>query len=554
MLKELKIENLAIIKDVAMAFEDGLVVLTGETGAGKSIILSGINLLIGEKASFDMIRSGEENLIAQGIFSLTPAQREEIEKLGILLFDEDELIIRRIYDSSGKGKAFINDARVTLNALREVTVNLIDIVGQHAHQMLLNKNNHIRLLDQFLGEEGKRQKEAVAVLHGRYTDVLRAIGETEALRTAYKDKMELYLFQADEIDRINPLSDEDTQLEEEYKRLFHAEMIREKLETGHMTLSEGERSVLGQLRAVVRSLESIVSWGGAYGELHERLERAWYEVEDCDDILKTLGSGLETDDRALARMAERLDALAGLRRKYGASMDEVLQYRAEIAQKIADYDESAYRIDHLLKEKQEILNLYTAESAKLSALRRQKGAEIKNLLEAELKDLNMGGASFEARITESERMGPGGTDDVEFFISTNPGEEMKPLWRIASGGEVSRIMLALKVIFSKVDNIPILIFDEIDTGVGGETIRKIAAKLKAIGSHTQVISITHSPVIAAMATEQLLIQKETAGQKTQTTVKTIDGEERVREIARMLAGEAVTESVVAHARELLSGA
>ncbi|MDR1835788.1 MAG: DNA repair protein RecN [Fusobacteriaceae bacterium] len=552
MLKELRIENLAIIKNVSMEFDEGLVVLTGETGAGKSIILSGINLLIGEKASFDMIRSGEENLIAQGIFSLTSEQAKEVENLGIMLFGEQELIIRRIYDRSGKGKAFVNDARVTLNALRDIAENLIDIVGQHSHQMLLHKGNHIKLLDQFLGEEGKRQKESVFQIYRKYIEINRKIEETENFRKENKEKRELYSFQLQEIDKVNPRPEEDVLLEDEYKRMFHAEMIREKIAEGRIVLSGREYNILSLLKSVVKSIESIAKYGEEYGELLERLEKAWYEIEDCDDILKTLESGIEVDERELARMSDRLDALALLKRKYGATVGEILEYRCEIAQQLQNYDDSAEESHRLRGEKEKIAEEYRREAEILSRMRREKAAEIKSLLERELCELNMENARFEARIAETGELSANGLDDVEFFISTNAGEEVKPLWKIASGGEVSRIMLALKVIFSRVDNIPILIFDEIDTGVGGETIRKIAAKLKNIGSHTQVISITHSPIIASKAMEQLLIKKETRDNATVTLVEKLTPEDRVLEIARMLAGEAVTPSVLAHARELLS--
>ncbi|MDR3258304.1 MAG: DNA repair protein RecN [Fusobacteriaceae bacterium] len=551
MLKELKIENLAIIKSVSLEFDNGLIVLTGETGAGKSIILSGINLLIGEKATFDMIRKGEENLIAEGVFSLDEEKKKEIEKLGILLFDED-LIVRRIYDKDGKGKAFVNNVRVTLNALKDIARNLIDIVGQHSHQMLLNKSNHIKLLDKFLGDGGKKQRIKINNLYEKYNEIIAQIENTERLRKETVEKKELYDFQLNEINTVNPVIDEDISLEEEYKKAFNAEMIKEKLINSRFLIRENDKNILNQINNLIKNIEGIAKYDDEYTNILKRVEEVYYELEDCDDILKTFENSIEIDEKSLLYMSERLDAITKLKLKYGSTIGEILEFRDAISKKVKTFDESQYLIDTLLLEREQIKKEYYEEAKILSDMRFIKSNEIKILLEEELKQLQMEDTTFEVRIEKRDDILYNGVDDVEFFISTNIGQDVKPLWKIASGGEVSRIMLALKVIFSKIDNIPILIFDEIDTGVGGETIRKIANKLKDIGSHTQVISITHSPVIASKANEQLYIKKETIDNQTTTTVTKLNKEERVKEIARMLAGDRITDSVIEHAKELLN--
>ena len=284
----------------------------------------------------------------------------------------------------------------------------------------------------------------------------------------------------------------------------------------------------------------------------EKLEKVYYELEDCIDMLDTADRDIDIDENRLQKVIERLDLINKMKSKYGATIEEIIEFRDSIAEKINLLEENSFEVKKLLKEKKEAEEEYWKLALELRGLRLKKALEIEKLLEQELQFLKMGDARFHIVVDKNEHMGNNGSDSIEFLISTNIGQGMKPLWKIASGGEVSRIMLALKVIFSRVDNIPILIFDEIDTGVGGETVRKIADKLREIGDHAQVVSITHSPAIAARAHEQFYIKKEAVNNKTSTTVKKLDAKGRVVEIARMLAGENVTEAVLKHAEELLN--
>lgn len=552
MLRELKIENLAIIDELDLEFDDGLIVLTGETGAGKSIILSGINLLIGEKASVDMIRDGEDHLLAQGVFEINDEQAEELSATFGIECEDKEVIVRRYLDIKGKGKAYVNNIRVSLASLKEVMGTLVDIVGQHSHQMLLNKNNHIRLLDKFLGDEGKTLREKIAKKYNEQREINSRIEQIEKNRQEAIEKREFYEFQLSEIDRVAPQPDEDIRLEEEYKRLFNAGKIKDKIADSNIQLRDGEINALHFIYNSRRNIESLCRYGDEFQEILEKLEKVYYELEDCVDILDTIDQDIDIDERRLQKVVDRLDAINKMKSKYGATIEEIIEFRNSIADKVNLLEENNFEIKKLQKAKIEAEEEYWKDAALLRELRIKKAREIEKELENELKFLKMGDARFHIVVDKMESMGVNGSDSVEFLISTNVGQGMKPLWKIASGGEVSRIMLALKVIFSRVDNIPILIFDEIDTGVGGETVRKIANKMREIGEHAQVVSITHSPAIAARAHQQFYIKKETANNKTSTTVTKLDKKGRIEEIARMLAGESVTEAVLKHAEELLN--
>ncbi len=550
MLKELKIENLAIIEKVDLEFKNGLIVLTGETGAGKSIILSGINLLIGEKASADMVRDGEDYLLAQGVFAVNEEQEAELRELGIEA-EDNEVIVRRHIDKNGKGKAYVNNIRVPMSSLKEIMGTLVDIVGQHSHQMLLNKNNHLRLLDRFLGDSGIGIKKQLEVIYNEYSSLERRIQDVEKNRRETLEKKEFYEFQLQEIDKVNLKDGEDEKLEEEYKKLFHAGKIKEKLSLTENILKDGEKNALNIIYNSRKNLETISKYGKEFQENLERLERVYYDLQDCVDSIRDLNDDIEADDMRLEKVISRLDAINRLKSKYGDDIATILQHREKVDEKLQLLDENSFQVKKLEKDRDEAKSKYYTLAQKLSDIRKSKAKIIEENLQDELKGLNMSDANFKIEFEESPSMTLNGIDQVEFMISTNVGQGLKPLWKVASGGEVSRIMLAIKVIFSKVDNIPILIFDEIDTGVGGETVRKIASKLQEIGEATQVMSITHSPAIAAKATQQFYIEKNLVDNKTITQVKELNRNERVKEIARMLAGKNVSEAVIEHARELL---
>jgi hypothetical protein len=551
MLRELKIENLAIIDELDIEFEKGFIVLTGETGAGKSIILSGINLLIGEKASVDMIRDGEENLVAQGVFDVDEEQKKKLEAMGIDT-DGDEIIIRRYYNRNGKARAFVNNVRITLADLKEIASTLVDIVGQHSHQMLLNRNNHIKLLDSFLSKEDKEIKEKLSSLLSQHREVKSKIEKIESDKKETLEKKEFYEYQLEEIEKLKLKDGEDEILEAEYKKVFNAEKIREKVYESLEYLKYDDDSALGFILESIRNIEYLGKYDERYLELAKRMESAYYELEDCVGEIEDISKNIEVTESDLDKIAGRMNTLKRIKEKYKRTLSELIEYREDLKEKLSDMNSGDFKTRELQKELDKIKAEYDKLAEKLSESRKEIALKIEDELLNELKFLNMEDAKLKVQMNKIDRMTNDGYDEVEFFISTNVGQELKPLNKIASGGEVSRVMLALKVIFSKVDNIPILIFDEIDTGIGGETVRKIALKLKEIGDSTQIISITHSPVIASKASQQFYIEKYVENSKTISRVKKLSANERIKEIGRMLVGEKINDEVLEIANKMLN--
>ena len=551
MLRELKIENLAIIDELDIEFEKGFIVLTGETGAGKSIILSGINLLIGEKASVDMIRDGEENLVAQGVFDVDEGQKKKLEAMGIDT-DGDEIIIRRYYNRNGKARAFVNNVRITLADLKEIASTLVDIVGQHSHQMLLNRNNHIKLLDSFLTKDDKDIKEKLSSLLSQYREIKSRIEKIESEKKETLEKKEFYEYQLEEIEKLKLKDGEDEILEAEYKKVFNAEKIREKVYESLEYLKYDDDSALGFILESIKNIEYLGKYDERYLELAKRMESAYYELEDCVGEIEDISKNIEVTESDLDKIAGRMNTLKRIKEKYKRTLAELIEYREDLKEKLSDMNSGDFKTRELQKELDKIKAEYDKLAEKLSKARKEIALKIEDELLNELKFLNMEDAKLKVQINKVDRMTNDGYDEIEFFISTNVGQELKPLNKIASGGEVSRVMLALKVIFSKVDNIPILIFDEIDTGIGGETVRKIALKLKEIGDSTQIISITHSPVIASKASQQFYIEKYVENSKTISRVKKLSANERIKEIGRMLVGEKINDEVLEIANKMLN--
>lgn len=550
MLRELTIENLAIIEKLNLEFSNSLVALTGETGAGKSIILNGINLLIGEKAFVEMIRDGEDYLLAQGVFDVSENQIEALNEMGIDV-EDNEIIVQRKFERSGKGKALVNGRRVPLSTLKEVMGTLVDLVGQHSHQLLLNSKYHIQLIDKFLDDKGIIVKKELEEIVSKYSKVNKEINEIEELRKEYQDKKELYEFQVKDIESLELKDNEDEELEEEYKKLFNAGKITENLGNSFMILKEGEINALNIISTAQKNLQNISKFGKEYEELAERIDRIYYDIQDLASLVNDSLDDVESDDYRLNFIVDRLDKINSLKKKYGSSIEEILSYKDEIKNKLNSLEENNFEEGKLKKDLEKITLEYENKSEELSNARKKIAENIERLLQEELADLNMPSAKFKVFFNKEEKLSRNGKDIVEFLIATNVGQDYKTLVKIASGGEISRIMLALKAIFSKVDNIPILIFDEIDVGVGGETVRKIAHKLKEIGKNAQVICITHSPQIAAKAEQQFFIEKNFFEDTTVTSVKELSEKERINEIGRMLAGENLTDSVLNHAHELL---
>lgn len=550
MLRELKIENLAIIKNLYLEFENGFIVLTGETGAGKSIILSAINLLIGEKATIDMIRDGEEYLLAQGVFEISQAQEKALEKFDLNI-ENREVIVRRKLERSGKAKTYVNGIRVSMSDLKEIMSELVDIVGQHSHQMLLNKNNHIKLLDSFLSEDAKKLKIEIEEELKNYRNVEIELKKMQNERAEILEKKEFYEFQLNELKKLDLQENEEDLLEAEYKKLFSAGMIKDKLDQIIILLNDGENDVLSNLKESIKNLQNLTKIDAELENISNRLNNSYYEIEDCFSSLMNINSNLDMDGNKLDIVGKRLELIKSYKNKYKRNFNDLYNLKITLEQKLNDFDEGFFKIDDLEKKVKLSKDKYFKLAKKLSDERKKIANLLENNLEEELKFLNMQAAKLKIEFKEKNILDMNGIDDIEFLISTNVGQKLKGLAKIASGGEVSRVMLALKVIFSKVDNIPILIFDEIDTGVGGETVKRIANKLEEVGHSAQVISITHSPAIAAVANQQFFIEKKVIKQETITTVSCLNKNDRIKEIARMLVGENANQQALEVAKNML---
>ena len=550
MLRELRLNNLAIIKNLDLEFNEGLISLTGETGAGKSIILDGISLLIGERSNLEMIRTGEESLFAEGVFDLSEVQKEKLNKLGFEI-EDDELIISRYFYRNSKSKITVNGMRMTVSKLKELMRNVLDLVGQHEHQYLLNKNYHLGLLDRFLDKNGQELAKEIRNNVSSLKMINKKIEEIETEKFRIMEKKDILEFQSNEIASLGLKENEDNELEEEYKILFNAGKISEKLENSIQRLKEGEYSVINSLGKIKKNLEQLSDISETYSELKEKIENIIYEVDDIGYSLEDMVENVESDDVRLEKVISRIDEINKLKLKYGSTIEEILAFREENEKKLSLIKFENNELADLKKEKEEKAKIYFENSRKLREIRKKVAENLEKTINVQLKDLNMANSKFKVAFSEKTVISSKGMDDVEFMMVTNLGENYKPLAKIASGGEISRIMLALKTVFSSVDNISVLIFDEIDTGISGETVRKVAEKLKELSGTVQVICVTHSPQIAGKSNQQFFIKKEIENKVTETKVRELDTEERIREIARIISGDNITETSIKHAKEIM---
>lgn len=550
MLRELRLNNLAIIKNLDLEFNDKFIALTGETGAGKSIILNGISLLIGERSHTDMIRNGAQGLFAEGVFELNENQKKRLDELGFEI-EDDELIITRYFDRNAKSKITVNGSRMTLSRLKELMVNIIDLVGQHEHQFLLNSDYHLHLLDRFLDDEGKILSKKIRESVNKIKKLNLQIGNIEEEKSKIAEKKDILEFQLNEINSLELKENEDNELEEEYKILFNAGKISEKLEETSQFLKEGEFSILTALGRAKRNLEQLSDLSESYSELYDKIESVLYEVEEISYSVDNFVGDVEIDDKKLEKIVERIDNINKLKLKYGSTITEILEYRDKIEKDLSLVNFESEELENLKKEKSELVDQYFQDSERLSEIREKIAENLQNTVDVQLDDLNMENAKFKVEITKTQEITIYGIDNAEFMIAANVGETFKPLAKIASGGEISRIMLALKTVFSAVDNISVLIFDEIDTGISGETVRRVAEKLRELSKNTQIICVTHSPQIAGKAQQQFFIKKEIENNFTETKVHELNTEERIREIARIISGDNITEASINHAKEIM---
>lgn len=553
MLTGLHIKNIAVINEAQVEFGAGLNVLTGETGAGKSIVIGSVNMILGERGGRELVRHGEKSALIQAVFSdCAPQARSFAESMGADC-EESELLLTRQISDSGKSTCRIGGALATSGALRELGALLVDIHGQHDSQALLSPANHIEFLDSFAGSALSALKEKYESVYEEYTALkkkLKALTENEQERLS---KIDLLTFQCGEIEKAQLIGGEEEALEAEEKMLAGAEDILKSLSEAYSVLYDGEFTAYDALSAAARSLSFAADLDARLAESLQELTDVVYKVGDIASGVRSARDAVEFDPQRLGEVQERLALFASLKRKYGGSIEEVIAYYESASEELAVLTGGSESADSVRVQLGECEKKLVQAASELTAARSAAAKRMETLVALELCDLDMEKVVFCVDISAAE-FGRLGADKVEFMISTNPGEPVKPLSKIASGGELSRIMLALKTVLADSDMVDTLIFDEIDTGVSGRAAGKIAAKLCRIAKRKQVICITHLAQIASAADFHYLIEKEMSDSASSTHIRLLNESERIEELSRILGGLTVTETTRSHARELLSEA
>ena len=553
MLKELSIKNFAIIEEVSVSFSDGLTVLTGETGAGKSIIIDAVHLLAGGRGSQEFIRHGAKKAELEGLFHIQNAQHPVFQKLqdvGIEA-DEESVILRRDINDYGKSVCRVNGKLVTIAILREIGGSLIDIHGQHESQELMDERLHISLLDQFAGSKLHRVKESYSGLFQKYMKLKKELAAVSDNEQQIAQRIDLYQYQINEIDAIELIENEDEELQLERKKFQNYHKTFERISAAHEALN-GELKGLDWIGTTMSELEDIASFDESYKEQAELVSNSFYSLQELSYQLKSVMDESEFDEERLNVIEERLAAIQSLKRKYGNSIEEILVYRHKIGEELDALMNRDERIQQRQKALDQVEKDLEIDAKELTIYRKKAAKSLSEAIVLQLRELFMEKATFEVIFRPSTVFDKNGKDDVSFYMSTNVGEPAKPISKIASGGELSRMMLALKGIFSKHQGITSIIFDEVDTGVSGRVAQAIAEKIANISRSSQVLCITHLPQVAAMADQQLLIEKEVMGKRTMTKLTEVTGKNRVQELSRMMSGSEITTLTLEHATELLS--
>ncbi|WP_419881318.1 DNA repair protein RecN [Peribacillus sp. B-H-3] len=561
MLTELSIRNFAIIEALSISFEKGLTVLTGETGAGKSIIIDAVHLLVGGRGSAEFIRHGETKAEIEGLFELDEEKHPVYAKAAEFGIDVSDgmIVLRRDMSLSGKSVCRVNGKLVTIAVLREIGRTLIDIHGQHEHQELMDERLHLPLLDQFGGEKISSALAEYNDLYRKYDAAVKQLKNLSQNEQQMVHRLDLIQFQFEEIQNAALRLQEDEELAEERKKINNFEKIHEALQTSYMALS-GEQRGLDWLSVAMNGLEEAASLDDSVKETSETVSNSFFILEDAVSAIRDSLDSLEYDTERLDFIESRLNEINQLKRKYGKSIDDILEYAAKIEEEIETLQNRETHIAKLEKQISSIKADLWLEGKNLSELRQKFSRQLTKKIQQELKELYMEKTVFEAHFHKTahsvndpaeQDFGVKGMDVMEFYISTNPGEPLKPLSKIASGGELSRIMLALKSIFSKHQGITSIIFDEVDTGVSGRVAQAIAEKIYKVAVDSQVLCISHLPQVAAMADTHLFIAKNIKAGRTNTSVQPLCKEDKVKEIGRMISGVEITDLTKQHAQELL---
>jgi DNA repair protein RecN (Recombination protein N) len=565
MLKSLLVKDYALIEHINVEFGKGLNIITGETGAGKSILIDAMGLLLGERASTEVIRKGASKSYVEGIFDITLNK-----KIDSLLEENNidplpELILRREISSKGNNRCFINDTPVSLAVIKVLGNLLVDLHGQHEHQSLLRNETHIDFLDEF-ASSGSALLDNYKKQYSELRSLLKELKELKSKESSLREKKDFYSFQIKEIDAISPIEGEEEKLIEELQILENSEKLASSAVKVYGLIYENENSVYDTLVKIKNELNEISRIDKSIVDTYSECENALALINDIAEFVRSYSSKIDIDTGDTDKKRDRLGAITMLKKKYGGSSKSVLDYRKRIGEEF-DLAENFSEKIKSLEEQINILRQECGTSAdNISKKRKLAAALISKEVKDVLAELGIPDSAFEVKIIQSKAAdgqdfvlfkdnkyvySSNGFDDVEFFISTNIGEDLKPLAKVASGGEVSRIMLALKTILAKNDKFPLLIFDEIDTGVSGRIAQKVGKALKSLSEYYQVISITHLPQIAGLASEHFIVEKKTIDQRVVSSIKHLNENERVREVAKLMSGENVTEASLKGARELM---
>jgi DNA repair protein RecN (Recombination protein N) len=583
MLKSFFIKNYALIEEISVEFERGLNIITGETGAGKSILIDALSLLLGERASTDVVRKGEEKAVVEGVFvvSLTGSSTgapmgHSLGKIASLLkqndYDvSDELIVRREISAKGQSRCFVNDTPAPLSMLKEIGDALVDLHGQHDHQSLLRAETHVDFLDDF-GNLGSLLEE----YQKDYRELLQLCATKRELREKeeqLKEKKSLYEFQMSEIDAVNPQENEEEQIESELKKLENAEKLFELTSQLYGMMYDGDNSLHDQLDHATKQLEVLNEIDTAFSDSVGEVKSAEIIVEELSKFLHEYKEKIEFNPERLEILRERLGKMILLKKKYGGSLSAVLEHRKKIGEEFSlaeNFENELSKIAVAIQKKRVVCS---ERAQKLSAKRSESVKKIEKSILASLAELGIANGKFSVHIEQKKiertkndgeipddalKIGneyfaatSHGIDNVEFYLSTNAGEDVKPLAKVASGGEVSRVMLALKSTLAQSDRVPLMIFDEIDTGVSGRIGQAVGMSLKKLAATPQIIAITHLPQIAGLADTHFAVEKIENGKRTTTRLRKLSVEERVHEIAKLMSGAEVTEAGLKGARELM---
>ena len=550
MLLEISIKNFAIIEAISLNFEKGMTVLTGETGAGKSIIIDAMNMMLGARATTDVIRHGAPKAEIEGLFSIEnslPLQ-EIFDEQGIDL--GDEIIIRREILQNGRSVSRVNGQMVNLSVLRAIGQHLVDIHGQHDQEELMRPQLHIQMLDEFGDTDFLELKQSYQTNFDAYRQMRKQLLEVKKNQEEHKARIEMLEFQMAEIESAALQPGEDLKLNQEHDKLLNHKNIADTLTNAYTMLDNEEFSSLANVRSAMNDMESLEEYDAEYREISTSLSESYYALEDVTKRLEDIIEDLDFDGNRLMQIESRLDLIHSITRKYGGNVDDILLYFAKITEEYNLLTGNNLSSEDMEAELKQLEVSLVDLASKLASARHNLAQQLEIEIQQELKDLYMDKARFQVQFTKG-KFTREGNESVEFYISTNPGEDFKPLVKVASGGELSRLMLAIKSAFSRKEGKTSIVFDEVDTGVSGRVAQAIAQKIHKIGQNGQVLAISHLPQVIAIADYQFFIEKISNDHSTVSTVRLLTVEERVEEVAKMLAGENVTEAALNQARELL---